>query len=290
MRAVLISALLAFGLTGTVACAQDKVAEGEYELREADSGPGAPTFTPLSHWVLTSKSSGGYRLESESLHVPAGVRVVQSEELDERFVPTSVDYKFYRKDETTPSITVDCEMSDAVVCKGTSGADSVGASEPYTPNGPYFLWMAKDGLSAVDMPWLLDGAVNMAHLENGVAELATVNVFGGTAVTLGDAVNVAALEELKTKNPNMRVTVLQPDKPIAWQLSTQEEDQLRFLGTEAMEVDGTKVAANHYTYGNDRPLDLWTVGPGLIVKVDGFVLTNYKQYKKLIPEVGTQGQ
>jgi hypothetical protein len=91
-------------------------------------------------------------------------------------------------------------MSDAVVCKGTSGADSVGASEPYTPNGPYFLWMAKDGLSAVDMPWLLDGAVNMAHLENGVAELATVNVFGGTAVTLGDAVNVAALEELKTKN------------------------------------------------------------------------------------------
>jgi hypothetical protein len=102
-------------------------------------------------------------------------------------------------------------------------------------------------------------------------------------------VNVAKLEAIK--RPGQTLTVVAPEKPIAWKLTTKEESQLELVNTEMLEIGGTKVATKRYALGNgEEPINLWTAGPGLVAKMNNLVLANYKQYKKLIPELPVEVQ
>lgn len=85
----LVVILLFFVLAGSVCFAQDKVAEGEYQISSAGAHKTA------TKWVLFAKPSSGYRLESEIQNQPAGLRVVQIEELTEQLIPTAVGYELY---------------------------------------------------------------------------------------------------------------------------------------------------------------------------------------------------
>ncbi len=292
MRTSLSAVFSLLLLCGALTQAQQTVAEGEYEMRGvAESG--ASLAKSAARWVL-GKSSGGYHLESEIQNQPAGMRVVQIEELDDRLVPIAIGYELYRKDQKAPGITARCEFSSGViVCTGASGKNRAVASKPYRPSGPFWLWM--EGLFSLDMPWLMDGAVNMAQLEKGEASVATLTVSGGSAVMIGDAINVAKLEAIRATGQTL--VVMAPDKPIAWGFSSDEESPLQFVATENLEVNGTKVAARHYTLTNgNAATNLWIAGSGLLIKLAGlggpgeFVLTNYKQYKKLIPELQVELQ
>jgi TonB family protein len=260
--------------------AQNQVAEGEYEIHGVSSA-GAPISKTATRWVLTSTGSDSYHLASEIQSQPSGMRVVQVEELTGRLVPTSIGYELYRNEQTKPDITAKCELSGSIVCSGASGADQAAVSEPYKVNGPFWLWV--EGLYSLDMQWLLGGAVSMANLANGKTEVATLDVLGGSAVMIGDAVNVA-----KLKGINKPLTVIAPNKPIVWKLSIKEESQLELVGVETLEMFGAKIQTKHYTFGKgDKPMNLWTAGPGLVVKFNNSVLANYTQYKKLIPELPT---
>jgi hypothetical protein len=291
MRTSLLVPLLALGFSGIPLYAQDKVAKGEYEIRGV-STTGAPLAQTATRWVLT-RSSSGYHLESEIQNQPAGMRIVQTEEMNERFVPVTIGYVLYRKGQKEPGITATCEFANGpIICSGMSGSDRAAPSEPYKPSGPFWLWM--EGLFSLDMPWLLDGAVNMAHLDKGRANIATLTVSGGSAVMIGDAVNVARLEAVKT--PGQTLTVIAPNKPIPWDFASDEESPLEFIGIESLDVSGTKVAAKHYTLTNgNQPTNLWIAGSGLLIKMSDaergeFVLAGYWQCKKLIPELPVQPQ
>lgn len=275
---------LALAFHATLAPAQDRVAQGEYHVVGVTTS-GAPVTKALTRWVVYESSSGRFRLESEIENSPMGIRVVQTEDLTDRFLPTGIGYNLYRNDLQSPSITVACDFSSgSVVCSGNSGKDQAGPSKPYKPSGPFWMWI--EGLGSLDMPWLLAGALNMAHLENGKIKIATLTVSGGTGVMIGDAVNVAKLEALKKP-----LTVIAPGKPLPWNLTTTEESLFEFVASESKEVDGTKVAVRHYaSKGKKNTWDLWITDSGLLTKAAlggnfSFVLAQYKQYRKIIPEL-----
>jgi hypothetical protein len=138
-----------------------------------------------------------------------------------------------------------------------------------------------------DLAWLLGGAINMANLKTGKTDVATLSVFGGTAVMIGDAVAIATLESLKRP-----ITATVPDKPLGWKLSTKEELPLQFVGTETMQFNDTKIVVSHYTLGSSsNATHLWTAGAaGIVVKVGAWTLANYKQYRPVIPELVTESQ
>jgi len=137
----------------------------------------------------------------------------------------------------------------------------------------------------LDIAWLFGGAVNMAHLDKGKTEIAALIVSGGSGVMIGDAVNVAALEAIKKP-----LTVIAPDKPTPWGFRSAEELSFEFVASETMELNGTQVAVKHYaSTDKKKPGSFWTTDAGLIVKLTlngpSVVLVDYKQYKKLIPEL-----
>jgi hypothetical protein len=287
-KSFLIAAALVSTLCGRELPAQEKLAEGEYQVQLV-SAAGVPKAKTATRWVLYSNTSGGYRLRSEYVKMPAGMRVVQVEELDRRLAPTMIGYELYRNNEKEPGIVVRCEvLKSAVTCGGEFEGKPVPASSPYKQEGAFWLWM--EGLFALDMPWLIDGTVNMAHLEKGTAKVPTISVLGGTAVLIGDAVNVAKLKAVRGLGE--KLTVIAPDKPVNWDLYSDEESLLELVDTTTVDVDGTKVAAKHYTFKNGgQPMDLWITESGLLIKMSGtgdrleWALANYKQYKKLIPEL-----
>jgi hypothetical protein len=80
----------------------------------------------------------------------------------------------------------------------------------------------------------------MAHLENGKVDVATLSVFGGTAVMLGDAVNVAGLQA--AMRPGQTLNVVAPEKPISRELSVKEESPLEIIGKETIEINKTEIA------------------------------------------------
>jgi hypothetical protein len=286
MKVAFALIFLSLCLTGSAMPSQEKIAEGEYQMT-GKSTSGDPTTKTLTRWVLVSRSSGGgYHLESEIQGQPAGIRIVQTEELDSRYVPVAIGYELYRGQQKVPDLTADCDLSGAIVCTGVSGADRADASTPYKLNQPFWLWM--DGVSSIDVAWLLGGAVNMANLKTGKSNIATLSVFGGTAVMLADAVNIASLEALKM--PGRTLTVVAPEKPIPWELSVNEESPLELVGTETMDLNNNKIVVKHYTFGNDRnAMQLWAASPsGLVVRLGNLVLANYKQYRPIIPEVGIE--
>lgn len=287
MRNISGVVVLLCGVLTVAGFAQERVAEGEYQLQGASEG-GASQVKTATRWVLTSGKSGAYHLESEIQNQPAGTRVVQVEELNDHLAPVAIGYELYRNNEQQPGITVRCELSaGSMTCGGLFEGKQVTPSAPYKLERSFWLWM--EGLFALDMPWLLDGTVNMAQLQNGSARVPTVTVSGGTAVLIGDALNVARLKAIK--GPDQKLTVIAPDKPVEWNLSSDEESLLEFAGTKTAEIDGIKTAAKHYTLTNgDRPMDVWVSESGLLLRMSDagggdVVLANYRQYKPLIKEI-----
>jgi hypothetical protein len=288
MRVCLRTAFLMLGLCRVPLIAQDKVAEGDYVMQRA-ADKGISQAKTLTRWVLYGKGGSGYHLNSEVENQPGGLRVVQVEELDPHFGPTAIGYELYRKDNNKPGITVKCQFSGAAItCGGEFEGKQIGPSKPYKESAPFWLWM--EGLFALDMPWLLDGTVNMAHLKEGRVKVPTVSVLGGTAVLIGDAVNVAKLKEVQ--GLNQKLTVFAPDKPTEWEVYSDEESLLELVGTETVEINGAKISVRHYTLTNGtKPMGLWITDTGILIRMSGvaddglLVLSNYKQYKNLIPEL-----
>jgi hypothetical protein len=66
---------------------------------------------------------------------------------------------------------------------------------------------------------------------------------------------------------------------------------LVFIGVEDVQLSGTKVGARHYSLtSGDATMHFWLADPGILVKMTAgegaeYVLTNYRQYRKLISEV-----
>jgi hypothetical protein len=284
LRSFIVALLFAVAFGIPMMPGQDKVAEGQYQMQKA-SASGTSLTKTATRWVLFGKPTGGYQLQSEIENQPAGMRVVQSEELTDHLVPTEIGYELYRRGQPDPDITARCEFSSgAVTCTGKSGKNQAPPCPPYQTSGPFWMWM--EGLGSLDIPWLLGGAVNMAHLDKGRSEITTLIVSGGSGVMIGDAVNVARLEAIKKS-----LTVIAPDKPIQWGFRPAEKSPLEFIASEIMELDGTKVAVKHYGLTDQNTQGgVWATDAGFVVKLvlnedSNFVLADYKQYKKLIPEL-----
>src|SRR5207253_4065644 len=105
----------------------------------------------------------------------------------------------------------------AVICAGNSGKDQSAPSCPYKPDGPFWMWM--EGLFSLDMPWLFDGTLNMAHSDTGKVTIEALIVSGGSGVMIGDAINVAKLEAIR--RPGQTVTVVAPAKPLIPELPVE---------------------------------------------------------------------
>ena len=273
--------------------AQSLIAEGEYQSHGI-SASGAASVKSVTRWVLYDKNSKSYDLRSETLSLPGGIRVFHNEELDARFVRTAIGVELFRKGEKKPRITLKCQFSGAAItCRGESEKGQAKASEPYPYNGPFFFMIGD--FAMLNLPCLFAGTVNMAHLETGKAMVPTITVWGGTATMLIDTVNMAYLESVKS--PGTTLTAPGALQQTEWDFSSDDEEPqaLEFVGVETVEIDGTKVTSNRYRYGSGRtPTNLWIAAPGLPIKVSGddfdLVLANYKQYKKLIPELPVEPQ
>jgi hypothetical protein len=277
-------ALLSLAFFAVPLTAQEKVAEGEYTLSPAR------VVAPQRHWVLLSLPSGGYLLRSEIQDPKAGIRVLQLEELNGDFVPSSIGYELYLKDQTEPTVIVNCTFShNSILCDGKSEKGTAERSKPYPYKGPV-LFSVRD-LSRFDFAWLMCGAVNMAHLDSGKIPLRTVHLTGGAALELTDDINIAALKAVTT--PNQKFTAIRPEGYTEWEFVSADgdEDTLSFVGTEDVKLGATTITARHYSIALGRAnMNLWLAPPGLVVKITfgenaEYVLTHYRQYRKLIPQI-----
>jgi hypothetical protein len=136
----------------------------------------------------------------------------------------------------------------------------------------------------------MSGALNMVRSSTAKkTALKTLVVTGGSALILTDKLNIAALEAVK--GPNQTVTAVVPDSYTDWEFDSDEETALKIHGKEEIQIDAKKITAEHSSFksSEESPTDLWLSSAGLLVKmVDKgnaeFVLSNYRQYKALIPE------
>ena len=286
MRIACIALLLALGV-GSRVSAQEKIAEGEYLIVVATASDTSKGQT-ISHWVLFDDHSGHFRLESEIQRQRSGMRVIQVENLSEGLVPTAIGYDFYRKDDQVPSITAKCEFSSgSMVCTGHSAKDEAAPNTPYKIPGPFWMWI--EGLSSCDLPWLIDGGINLAHLEKGGSSLFTLVVSGGSGVMIGDAINIAALQSI-----GKPLKIIAPDKPIPWSFRSAEESSVSFVGLESAQFQGSQVAVRHYTLnGSDNQGDIWITTSGLLTKLvmkkeTMFVLSSFKQFRQIVPELAVE--
>jgi hypothetical protein len=280
-------ALLSLALVAVSLSAQEKVAEGEYTLSPAR------VVTSQRHWVLLALPSGGYLLRSEIQDPKAGIRVLQLEELNGDFVPGSIGYELYLKDQTEPTVIVNCAFShNSILCDGKSEKGPAERSKPYTYKGPV-LFSVRD-LSRFDFAWLMCGALNMAHLDSGKIPLRTVHLTGGAALELTDDINIAALKAAMT--PSQEFTAIRPESYTKWEFISEDGDEqtLSFVGTESVKLGETAITARHYSIATGGAnMSLWLAGPGLLVKVTfgenaEYVLTHYRQYRQLIPQIGVE--
>jgi hypothetical protein len=275
-------ALLSLALCAVPLSAQEKVAEGEYTLSPAH------VVTAQRHWVLLARPSGGYVLRSEIQDPKAGIRVLQLEELNGDLVPGSIGYELYLKDQTEPTVIVNCAFSrNSILCGGKSEKGTAERSKPYPYKGPV-LFSVRD-LSRFDFAWLMCGALNMAHLDRGEIPLRTVHLTGGAALELTDDINIAALSAVTT--PNQKFTAIRPEGYTEWEFISEDDDEetLSFVGTEDVKLGATTIAVRHYSVATAN-MNLWLAPPGLLVKMSfgenaEYVLTHYRQYRKLIPQI-----
>lgn len=139
----------------------------------------------------------------------------------------------------------------------------------------------------MDMPWLFDGALNMAR-PAVKGKINTLVISGGTGFMIGDAINVAALQ--KVTKPG-QVKVVAPQSPTAWSIKSEDETIFELIASEKFDIDGTKVAVKHYSTSDGEKLGgLWVTDSGLLTKMvvdenSNFILSSFKQYKKIIPEL-----
>lgn len=274
---------------GGPALAQNKVAEGEYQMRALPES-GSPGGKTSSRWVLYSKSDGGYHLVSELQNARGGMRVVQLEELDSQLVPVAISFELYAKNETKPATRVACALvKTSVRCQGDDSSKGVAPiSGAYDVHGP-FIFFLRD-LALFDIGWQMGGALNMvASVPAKKTALKTLLVTGGSALVLADRLNLGAVEAVKS--PNQTVTAVVPASYTDWEFDSDEETPLEVQGTEEIQIDGKKITAEHSSLksSDEGPTDFWMSRAGLLVKmVDKsdieFVLANYRQYKALIPE------
>lgn len=269
--------------------AQEKVAEGQYQVHGVDSS-GAPVTKTVTRWVLFAGPSGGYQLRSEIEQQSASIRLTQVEELNDHFVPIAIGYELHRgepKVPDIPDITASCKFSSGVICTGVAGDEVAAPSAPYKPNGPFWMWI--EDLFSLDMPWLFDGALNMAHPGTGKTKVNTMLISGGTGVMIGDAVNVAALE--RVRKPGQTLRVIAPSKPIPWSIRSEEESFFEFVASETLDMNGAKVAVKHYNSSTkNESRGFWVADSGLLIKMafrenSNFTLSGFKQYRKIIPEL-----
>jgi hypothetical protein len=149
------------------------------------------------------------------------------------------------------------------------------------------MWI--EGLFSLDMPWLFDGALNMAHPGAGKTKVNTLLVSGGTGVLIGDAVNVAALE--RVRKPGQTLKVVAPSKPIPWSIRSEEESSFEFVASETLDMNGAKIAVKHYNSSVKNEFGgIWVTDSGLLIRMalgenSNFRLSGFKQYRKIIPEL-----
>ena len=279
-------------IVGNAAPAQEKVAEGKYEMR-GRSDPESPQAKLSTQWVLYSRGTEGYHLESEVKNLPGGMRVVQVEDLDNQLIPVMMGFDLYAKNQAKPTVHLQCAVvKTTVTCSGDSDKGPVATSPAYDAHGPFVLWV-KD-LATLDLAWVLTGAVNMAHLQSGKTGVKALVVAGGAALVLTDKLNVAALKAAMA--PNQTLTVISPEHYTEWEFDSEEETALELVGTEEVKMNGTKITATHYRLNlAEEPAHFWTTRSGLLIKMSDkknseYVLRNYKQYKNLVPELKVEGQ
>lgn len=281
-------ALLLVVLAAGTLSAQEIVAEGKYQP-SANSGAGSPH----RHWILTTGRSGGYLLRSEIQSAADGIRVVQLEEMNDRFVPTSIGYELYLKNHTEPDVVVSCTFAhNSITCDGKSEKGKAKQSRPYRPKGPFLL--AVRHLSRFDFAWLAAGALNMYLQDSGKPSIRTIHLTGGAALELTDDISIAALQGVMT--PNQKFTAIRPESYTEWEFISDDADKeaITAAGTEEIQLDGTKVSTRHYLLiSGDVTIHFWLAQPGLLVKVSAgegvdYVLTNYRQHRKLIAEVDVE--
>ena len=275
--------LVAFVVYAAPLSAQQKIAEGEYQLLSLEA------HSQIRHWVLTDRATGGYLLHSEIENPAEGVRVVQVEELNDQLIPSSIGYELYLKKHTKPDVSMKCNvMNDAITCSGESEKGVAKPSQPYLCKGP-FLFLVQD-LSRFDLAWLMAGTLNRSHLTSGNTLLRTITVSGGAALELTDEINIAAVKA--AMSPNQKFTGIRPEHYTEWEFSTQEDEEtLTLVATEDVELAGTKVSARHYSLtSSDATMHFWLAQPGVLIKMsigeDGeYLLSNYRQYRKFVPEM-----
>jgi hypothetical protein len=281
--------LLGTAIYATPLCAQEKVAEGEYQVVPSGSRSGS------NHWVLTTRPSGGYLVRSEIQRPAEGIRVVQSQELNEQLVPASVGYELYLKGHTEPDVSMRCGFAaNVITCDGQSEKGTAPRSKPY-PYKSAFLLAVRE-LSRFDFAWLAAGLLNMAHLNGGKTPVRTIRVAGGAALELTDDINIAVLQAVMTSK--QKFTAIRPQNYTEWEFISADDDveMLAFVATEDLQLNGNKVAARHYSLNSSgQTLHFWIADPGILLKLNngderGYVLTSYKQYKKLIPAVSVETQ
>jgi len=269
---------------GAHLAAQQKVAEGEYQLSGANAG------APRQQWVLTTRPSGGYILRSEIQPPQNGTRVLQVEELNDQLVPARIAYEFYLKGRTEPNVVVNCTFANSSVsCDGKSEKGTAPRSMAYPCKGA-ILFLVRD-LSRFDFAWLMAGALNEAQFTSGQARLRTINLTGGAALELTDDINVAALQAVMS--PSQKLNVVRPERYTEWEFISDDDDVevITFLGTDQLEFNGAKVSARHYSMvRGDETADFWLAAPGILLKMSmgpeaQYVLSNYHQFRKLIPEI-----
>jgi hypothetical protein len=274
---------------GGSALSQNKVAEGEYQMRDL-SQSGSPNVTMSSRWVLYTKSDGGYHLASEIQNVPNGMRVVQSEELDRQLVPLKIGFDLYSRNETKPITRVTCAIEKtSVTCHGD---DSVKGAAPtsaaYDVRGPFIFWLRD--LASFDIAWQMGGALNMAYAFPAKAAVKILLVTGGSASMLTDKLTTAALEAVKSSNQTL--TIFHPEHYTDWEFNSEEETLLEVVGKDEIEINGKKIIATHYLMKDmdGGATDFWMTPGGLLLKLTDkgnteFVLNNYRQWKNFVPEL-----
>ncbi|HEY7404022.1 MAG TPA: hypothetical protein VIB39_10905 [Candidatus Angelobacter sp.] len=254
MNRLILAAILAVFVWPALSQAQVKVAEGEYHMRGSSDGGGKRA---MDHWILYTRKQGGYRLESEvTASAETGVIVIQTEELDDRLNPTAINLRLYTHENTKkPFSALACLLTaEHIACK--AGGLDLPLSGDVDQKSPVLL--AVNSLDRVDLMWMIAGAIQRAHFDDGKASVPTLVLRDGE------------------------------DGP---ELAQTEIDGLRDEGNDkdALAIASARVPVRRYSTSNSK-LKCWVAGSGLLLKMeneDGEVieLENFKQYRKLVPEL-----
>jgi len=234
--------------------AQTKVAEGEYHMRSSADGGGNRA---MDRWILYTRKQGGYRLESEvTSAAETGVIVIQTEELDDQLNPTAINLRLYTHENTRkPFSMLGCLLSaEQIACM--SGDQELPLSTEVDQKSAMLL--AVNSLDRVDLMWMMAGAIQRAHFEDGKANVPTLVLQDGE------------------------------DGP---QLAQTDVDVLRDEGKDKdpLAIGETKIPVRRYSLAN-RKFKCWTAGSGLLLKMENeagavIELEKFKQYRKLVPEL-----